>query len=224
MKAKIDFMSRITLSPATNSFFLVGAVMLTTVTTALAFIVWGRSNQWQLLQLSWYQLFPLLGLLAFSIMWSQYMVEAAQNLTHRPDAVTRYFKITSWLVLLAIVLHPGLLIVQRYKDGYGLPPHSYETYVAPMKAWLTILGSASLLMFLAFEFKRFFGKYSWWKFVLILNDIAIVAIFYHGLRLGTQLQQGWFQYVWYFYGITLLAALSYKYYLKLRQHLRTNPA
>jgi hypothetical protein len=120
------------------------------------------------------------------------------------------------MVLVAIVLHPGLLIVARFKDGYGLPPRSYESYVAPMNAWITLLGSASLLMFLAFELKRFFEKYSWWKYVLILNDVAIVAIFYHGLRLGTQLRQGWFQGVWYFYGVLLLLALGYKYFLKFQ--------
>lgn len=201
--------------------FATAAVLLTVATSLLAVFVWGQSYQWQLVHLSWYQLFPLLGLLAFSIMWSQYMVEAAKNLSPRRESIARYFQATSFLVLVAIVLHPGLLIVQRYRDGYGLPPGSYESYVAPAQAWLTLLGSASLLVFLAFALKRFFSRYSWWHYVLVLNDVAILAIFYHGLRLGTQLNAGWFQFIWYFYGITLVAALGYKYYLKF-QHLRAD--
>ncbi len=199
----------------------IGASALTVLVAAIAVFVCGTSNRWQLTHLSIYQIFPLLGLLAFSIMWSQYIAEAAKNALGLPGAIQRYFQVTGWLVLGAILLHPGMLIVQRYRDGYGLPPRSYESYVAPMNAWLTILGSASLLIFLAFEFKRMFGTKPWWHYITSLSDVAMVAIFYHGLRLGTQLQQGWFQAVWLFYGLTLLMALGYKYYCLLKKRPTT---
>jgi hypothetical protein len=192
------------------------AIVLTALACALAVIVWGQSNSWQLSHLSLYQVFPVLGLLAFSIMWSQYILEAIKNIRPTLPDIKTFFTRTSWAVLVLILLHPGLLIFQRFRDGYGLPPSSYTSYVAPMQKWVVLLGSMSLMIFIAFEFKKFFEKHHLWGAVQILNDIAIVAIFYHGLRLGTQLQQGWFQYVWYFYGITLLAALGYKYYLKAK--------
>jgi hypothetical protein len=39
----------------------------------------------------------------------------------------------------------------------------------------------------------------------------MLAVMYHGLRLGQTLQQGWFRGVWLFYFITLVWALIYKY-------------
>ena len=188
---------------------------LTIITCTVALAVWGASNDWQLLHLSLYQVFPVLGLLAFSIMWSQYMVEAVRNIRPQLPDIRSFFSRTSWAVLVLILFHPGLLIFQRFRDGYGLPPGSYLSYVAAMQKWVVLLGSMSLMIFIAFEFKKFFEKHHAWHIVQILNDIAIIAIFYHGLRLGSQLQQGWFQYLWYFYGLSLIAALGYKYYLKL---------
>ncbi|MGC1177068.1 MAG: hypothetical protein WA843_03270, partial [Candidatus Saccharimonadales bacterium] len=115
-------------------------------------------------------------------------------------------------VLIFICLHPSLLIYQRFRDGYGLPPHSYESYVAPGLGWVTLLGSISWLIFIAYEFRRKFGQRSWWHYVEKAGDVAMLAIFYHSLRLGSQLQPGsWLRVIWWFYGLTLVAVLIYNY-------------
>ncbi len=203
-----------------DSYLRYAAILLTATTCGLAFMAWGQDNNWQLAGISTYQLFPIFGLLAFSIMWSQYVMEGIKNYFGRYEVLDRYFTATGWLVLAAILLHPGLLIAQRFHDGYGLPPGSYETYVAPMQRWIVILGSLSLLMFLSFELKRFYRDKPWWKYILLLNDIAIVAIFYHGLRLGQDIGHHWFQLVWYGYGLVLVPVLTYRYVrkFKLSQH------
>jgi hypothetical protein len=139
---------------------------------------------------------------------------ARQLLSLDRKVLAGYYKITGYAVLVLICLHPGLLIYQRFRDGYGLPPGSYETYVAPGLSWITLLGTASLLVFLAFEFHRKFAGRPWWHFVTEAGDLAMLAIFYHSLRLGHQLQDGWFRYVWWFYGITLTAVLIRKYIKK----------
>lgn len=180
-----------------------------------AIIVWGQNYGWQLVPVNNYQLFPLLGLLAFSLMWSHYMAATIRQLLHLNSKVlSPYFKSTSWLVLVLICLHPGILIWQRFRDGYGLPPHSYESYVAPGLGWVTLLGTASWLAFIAFEFRRKFSKRPWWHFVASAGDVAMLAILYHGLRLGGQLQHGWFRYVWGFYALLLVAVLTRNYYRK----------
>ena len=185
----------------------------------LAFIVWGQSYGWKFNMLNAYQLFPLLGLLAFSLMWSHYISGAIrQYLKFSPQTLKTYFESTALVVLALILLHPGILILQRFIDGFGLPPGSYSSYVAPGLGWLTLLGTASLAAFLLFELRRFYSKRSWWKYVLYLNDIAMVAVFYHGLRLGSQLQISWYRTLWFFYGITLIAAIGYNYYLRYKLH------
>lgn len=214
-------MTQIT-TPSFN-YFALAAALLSTAAAALAFVVWGNSYAWHIPLNTFYIVFPLLGLLAFSIIWSQYMVGFFQQLTHRKENVARYFSITGWMFLVLIILHPSLLIAQRFLDGYGLPPHSYESYVAPSLAWVTLLGSACLFVFLIYSARQFLRKYSWWRFVSILNDVAVLGIFYHSLRLGSQLQTGWFRYVWYFYGVSIVAAIIYKYCLKW-QSRRLHPS
>lgn len=178
----------------------------------LAIAAWGDSYNWHLLPLSTYLVFPLLGLLAFSIMWSHYIAGALREFFGLSKGVLGgYFEATSLAVLVLICLHPGLLIYQRFRDGYGLPPGSYESYVAPGLGWVTLLGTASLLVFLAYEFRRVYGKRTWWHYVQRASDAAMLAIFYHGWRLGGQLQMGWFRYVWLFYGVTLIVVLVRSY-------------
>lgn len=179
--------------------------------TLLAIIAWGTSLAWQFSTITTYTFFPLLGLLAFSLMWAHYVVGAGKQWLGQNSNLNTYFRCTSYAVLVCIVLHPGILIYQLCRDGLGLPPRSYERFVAPQLAWLTLLGSVCLLIFLAFELHRWYGSRSWWKYVLSAGDLAMLAIFYHGLRLGTQLQAGWYQVVWWCYGLTLVAVLVHKY-------------
>jgi hypothetical protein len=185
----------------------------------LAFVAWGGDYGWHLGHLSTYQLFPLLGLLAFSLMWAHYVSAAVRQLLDLDFKVLqRYFRLTSFAVLVLICLHPGLLIYQRFRDGYGLPPRSYESYVAPSMAWITLLGTASLLAFLAYELHRFYKDRTWWHWIATLSDVAMLAVFYHGLRLGSQLShQGWFRMIWWFYGLSLALILVRNYYLKYLQ-------
>lgn len=198
--------------PTTPQIMTVYGLSLTV--SALAIIVWGNSLQWHLAHLSAYQLFPVLGLVAFSLMWSHYISGFLNRTWFKDVNLANYFRITGYAVLGLIVLHPGLLIYQRFRDGFGLPPGSYESYVAPGMGWITLLGTVSLLIFLAYELKRWYEQRSWWRYVAYAGDAAMFAIFYHGLRLGNQLQTGWFRYVWWLYGITLAAVLLHKYTTK----------
>lgn len=185
---------------------------------AIAFIAWGQGNAWQLTHLSTYQFFPLFGLLAFSLMWSHYIVSAVRQATGiKKEILHAYIEVTSIAVLIALFLHPGLLIYQLWRDGFGLPPESFlRHYVAPGLGWVALLGTVSWFVFIAYEFRRKFSQHSWWQYVTYLVDAAMLAIFYHALRLGSQTHMGWFRMVWWFYGVSLIAALAYSYTKKLQ--------
>lgn len=194
-----------------TKWLITGAWLLSLLVSVLSVFVWGQSMDWKLGNLTTYQIFPVLGLIAFSLMWSHYIVSVARQHFGMDKSVTKtYFDVTSWIVLIAIVLHPGLLIYQLYRDGLGLPPFSYER----VYGWLTVLGTVSLLAFLAYELRRFYSHKKWWRFVEYIVDAAMLAIFYHGLNLGTQLHVDWFRWLWYFYGLTLVASLIYIYVKK----------
>jgi hypothetical protein len=191
------------------------------VVCALAVYVWGQSFGWQWHLLNAYLFFPVLGLLAYSIMWTHYVTGMFKNNWLRGVNLASYFRYTGYIVLAAIVLHPSILIFQLYRDGFGLPPGSYAHFTGPGREWIVLLGTASLFAFLAFELHRWYSDKAWWKYVVAAGDAAMVAIFYHSLRLGTQIQNGWFHYVWWFYGLTLIAMLSRKYTLTTRRRMHS---
>jgi hypothetical protein len=188
----------------------VSAISLTTLVTTLAFVAWGQLSGWQFRELSVYRIFPLFGLLAFSWLWAQYLMLAVLYKTTAPkDSLRQYFRYSEYGVLVMLLLHPSLLIGQLWHDGFGLPPGSYKHFVMPELQWVVALGALSLLLFLAYEFHRWFGERSWWRYIFYLSDVAMLAILYHGLRLGDELQHGWYHKVWLAYGVIFIAALVY---------------
>jgi hypothetical protein len=158
-----------------------------------------------------YDIFPVLGLSAFGLMWTHYTTGALKKLLGAPsDSLQLYSKITQWIVLVLIILHPGIFVTSLWVDGFGLPPVSYLTVYTDTAARIALLaGSTSLLIFLSFELHRWFRKASWWKYIEYLNIFAMFAILYHGLTLGGELGLGWFKIVWLVYALTLAAAIVY---------------
>lgn len=191
--------------------------LLSVATSLVAIIGWGSSLGWQLDHLSIYQVFPVFGLLAFSIMWSQYVVIYLQRYFLSTVPTKRYFAITGYMVLALILVHPSLLAAQRFVEGFGLPPGSYLSYVGPARSIAVVTGMLSLLLFLTFELRRYLRTHGWWRFVEYGIDGAMIGIVYHSLTLGTQLSQvPWLRGVWYLYAITLVYILGARYLAKLR--------
>ena len=187
---------------------------------AMALIAWGQGLRWYFSNLSTYRLFPIFGLLAFSLMWSMYMVGfIRRRYAISAEKLKLYYKTLPLLIFLFIMLHPGLLIWQLWRDGFGLPPQSYlQHYVAPSLRWAVFISSTAWLVFIAYEFRYRYHNRSWWKYFEYAADLALVGIFFHALALGTQLRHGWFRYVWFFYGAVLIAILTDLYVSRIKSH------
>jgi hypothetical protein len=190
---------------------IAGAWTLSLIAATLAIAAWGAGLNWQFARFSTYKLFPLFGLLAFSLMWAHYIVAAARLLIGVDKAVLKnFFELTSLMVLMCILLHPGLLIWRLWQDGLGLPPGSVlDNYVAGNAKWAATLGVIALVFFLAFELHRWYSEREWWKYVQYASDVGMVLIFIHAMKLGGDLQPGWFRMVWWMYGLSLLLAFVY---------------
>lgn len=196
--------------PAPNIIGNLCASILTIATVAIAIVAWRQVNIGEFSAMSPYEIFPLLGLIAFSLLWCVYIVDAASKYLEADGrSLQRYFNVTGYFILAAILAHPTLLIVPLWRDGFGLPPDSYAAYVGASLVWVALLGTVSLFIFLAFELRRWFKQKNWWKWVMYANDLAMLAVFYHGLTLGGELQGGWPRSVWFFYGVMLVIALIY---------------
>lgn len=178
------------------------------VSTSLA--VWLQVRGTDYSQYSIYDIFPLFGLLAFGLMWTHYVNGALRrywNIEQKKGGDI-YWMVSTMLVLALIVLHPLLLNIGLVRDGFGLPPASYSSVYSGKEGYL-FLGTSALLVFLAFELRRWYKKASWWKYVEYLQLAAMVAIFVHALSLGTELTVGWYMLVWWGLGISLVAAVAY---------------
>lgn len=195
----------------------VTAWTVTGIAAGLALLAWGQGLRWDISNLNSYRLFPLFGLLAFSLMWAHYVMAALrQSRGIKKAALKTYFETTSLLVLVFLVLHPGLLAWQMWQRGFGLPPGSLLQYVgASLRIWI-LIGIMAWVVFALYESRRRFSTKAWWPAVQVASDVAIVLIFFHGLRLGSDLHTGWYRLVWLGYGVTLAAALGYMYYQRLR--------
>lgn len=190
------------------------AWILTVIVCALALLAWKESFGGVYATLTSYRLFPLFGLLAFSLMWTHYIVGAVRRACKVERApLASYLEVTGWAALVFILLHPSVLILQLWRDGLGLPPNSYLNYVGPSLKWAVALGTFGFLFFLAFETKRWFSKKGWWPIIEYGNVVAMFAIIIHALALGSDLQAGWYRTVWLVYAATLFISICYQYYL-----------
>lgn len=180
---------------------------LFTVVTVLSVTAWAEFRHWQFDRLSLFALFPLFGLLAWSIMWTHYAVGAVSQLNGMPRN-KQYSKISAAIVLACILLHPTLLAIAMWQSTGKLPPDSFYGYVAPSLKYAVAFGSLGLIIFLSFDvFKRLRNK-PWvdrnWRWISVSQMIAMILIFIHGLALGQNLQAGWFQLWWIVLGALLI--------------------
>ena len=189
------------------SSWLMGVAVL-----ALAIIVWAQQRLGSA-GLTVYDYFPLLGLTAFSLMWTHYMIGSIRRLTEVDKKVNHlYMKVTSYVVLLLIVLHPALLIMQLKFDGFGFPPGSYAArYGGEGMKFAIVLGMFSLFIFLAFELKKKLKGKKIWKVIEYGQILAMFLIVYHGLTLGRELSVDWYKSVWYVYALLLVASIGYNF-------------
>ena len=191
---------------------------LSALVSVLAIYVWGHSFAWHFSRLGAYRLFPLLGLLAFSLMWVHFVMGLLKSLFNPAADLKKYYRYTSRAVLFLILLHPGLLLYQLWRDGYGLPPGSYKFYVSASMTSFVLLGMAALFAFLLYECKPWFEKQKFWPWAEQINNLAMLMIVVHSLKLGQNVQRGWYHDVWLFYAVVLFICLGYSYYTKFSQH------
>ena len=181
-----------------------------TVFLSLAIVVfsWSRGINWGTGSISAYQLFPLFGLTAWITMAGHYYLGTLRIINPNLKKPKGYKVITGYIVLGSLLLHPGILAYEQFDNGQGLPPTSFYNFVGDGLKLAVMLGSISLVIFLSFEvFERLKDRpriKKQWTAVSISQSLAMTLIWVHGLRLGTNLGQGWFQFLWVIAGLALI--------------------
>lgn len=185
--------------------------ILFSVVVIVPILAWLQTYDWQLV-LTISALFPLLGVLAWSIMWTHYIYN--WMCIHYPTTYTPnilYDKVSTWLVLGLILLHPGLLGWQQYRLFGTLPPDSFYAGVAENLEPFVAIGAFALILFLLYEIVSRLRQKQYiqdiWGWISLSQVLAMVLVFVHGLQVGQVVLSGWMIGWWITLGLLLLPAL-----------------
>lgn len=187
-------------------------------------VMWFTSSNYEALQTGDVALrqallliFPLFGLIAFTMLWAQLMIGAFMplwNKLYSSPKVLRFHIVHGVVVWLVLLLHPGLLYASKILgDGFTLQALRID-YVARQNVPYVLLGMAAFILLcttilIALLRKRSFVQ-KYWKKVHYLNYVVFVMVFVHSFRLGSHVEPTILRYVWFVYGSVFVLALLYK--------------
>ena len=167
-----------------------------------------------------YSIFPILGLLAWSLLSTQYFMGAIRHNTTQSIVNTRFTRISGVMIVIALVLHPLLPIVQLYIDTGLAPPASLAAFVGDSRMYLIWIAVTSLIFFLLFDllrpYRKSLIKRGIWRFISLTQIFAMLLIFIHALLLGSLFTGAWTSAWWIF----LNAALIPCYVLHIQRDFR----
>lgn len=188
------------------------------------FLAWFQNmgNTFDIVSL--YQVFPILGIWAWSLMWTHFVIWEIRRLKPTLPGNALYSKVSGIVVFIFLLLHPGILAIEQFRQGKGLPPSSYFAYAGETSVWLIMLSMVGLTGFLFYEVIIRFEKKErikkiWW-FVNITQSVAMISIFTHGLELGGDLHGGWFRTYWIWLGLLLIPCILHTHWSDIKSHLK----
>ncbi|CAN5609807.1 hypothetical protein BH23PAT2_BH23PAT2_09690 [soil metagenome] len=170
-------------------------------------IAWMQNLGWQPARITAFSLFPLLGIWAWSIMWTHYAYGAIRLKNPQFRENILYSKLSGYIVLLLLLAHPGILAWEQKKRLGILPPGSFFSYVANSMRIFIVLGTIGLVIFLSYEFFDRLQEKTWVqknrRWISLSQMIAMGLIFIHGLGIGQNINSGWLELYWIMLGLLL---------------------
>jgi hypothetical protein len=154
-------------------------------------------------------LFPIFGLLAFTLLWLHAMSGVFEEWLRERFNFDAFVHWTALIILVSMLLHVFMLLTLIKFDLPSLFEHS------PVAMTLGLIGFILLLTYdigKLFKKREFFSRN--WNSILIISTIGFILIFFHSLMIGSDLQSGWLRWLWIFYGVTAILATIYTYGIK----------
>lgn len=159
-----------------------------------------------------FEIFPVLGLIAFSTMWLHIVGGPFRETLERYFDYKKFMTISSIIVLICIILHPLLIYVGFWLIGVK---GSGFTYAPDDKQYLIWFAITAWIIFVGYDILKKFKNTDFfvrhWQIVKFIATLGFFLILFHSLGLGRNLQAGTLRYVWIFYGITASIAAIYTY-------------
>jgi hypothetical protein len=174
--------------------------------------LWQRARylNWSLGSSLVFNLFPLFGLAAFTLLWLHIVGASIEPWLRKYIDFEKFVENTSNLILFLMLMHPLLLLVGMnfsIKDILG----AYESFYI-------LLGATGLALLLSYDIGRmlkrrdFFTRH--WDEILFISTVGFVLIFFHSLAIGSDFHSETLRTIWIFYGTTAILSTIYLYIIK----------
>lgn len=168
------------------------------------------ARKWALDDTLVYNLFPIFGVLSFTILWLHVISGVFEEGLRKLINFDLYVRRTAWIIFASIIMHPLLALftfdfsLWNIIDVYGRWP-----IVLAVTAWLLLItyDIGRLL-----HEKDFFARH--WRKVLFISTVGIIFSFFHSIWIGGDLQEGPLRILWIFYGVTAILATIYNFGIK----------
>lgn len=162
----------------------------------------------------WLELFPALGLLAFSTMWLHIVGGAMREKLNKYIDFQQFVAVSSLVVLSSIILHPLILTIGLQVNGGG----SVYDYITDGRNYLIWLAVTAWFIFVGYDILKLFKTQAivarHWQVIKFVATLGFFLTLVHSLGIGGDLQSGSLKMVWWFYGLTAGIATIYSYILK----------
>lgn len=168
------------------------------------------ARNWSLDDTIIYNLFPIFGVLAFTILWLHVISGVFEERLKELINFDLYVRRTAWIVFVGIIMHPLLALFAfdfsfwNIFDVYGRLP----IFLAITAWFLLITYDIGRLL----QQKEFFVLH--WRKILFISTIGIILSFFHSILIGGDLQVGPLRVLWIFYGSTAILASIYNFGIK----------
>lgn len=153
-------------------------------------------------------LFPLVGLMAFTLVWLQVMMGSTMDVLRKWFPKLVQFHRRQGIVALVFALtHPTMILV-----GYG--PAMYYSYgfVAPHLKLFVWLGYLQLFLLVVTAGSALLLRWKWfrtrWRRLHYLNYAVFVSVWVHSWFLGSDIQGASLRSLWYFFGVSAVTATA----------------
>lgn len=152
-------------------------------------------------------IFPLLGILAFCLLWLHSISGVFEDWLRQQFDFDRFVHITASIILICIILHPLLLlIVMDFNISDIFLLYGVRAITLAIVGWLLLI---TYDIGKPFRNKEFIKKN--WNKILIISNIGFLLTFFHSIEIGSDLQSGPLRFIWIFYGITAFLSIFYTY-------------
>jgi predicted ferric reductase len=151
-------------------------------------------------------LFPLVGLYAFTLLWTQLIIGPNAILFRKTLAKISLFHHRQGIfIFLLVIAHPTLILI-----AYGLTQYLGHKFLPRQLVIYAFLGTLALGLLILTVLTAVFSRLSLlrakWRVFHYLNYAIFALIWIHSWNLGSDIQSTNLKYLWMFFGVTALAS------------------